>query len=789
MEFLDLSKRRTRNSSIPLAQYPENTESESSREVDAFLGQRVAQIASDARETKPGRGDKVLDEHGQPAAPLFRSWFVLILVLSYAIPAVLAWVITCILSFRPISGPKQYGVIYDPDSSYYGGYAEVGNSYVRSEEWFRAARVIQSIVSVLTIPLTSAVCSSAAVIFVQHHRSTPRLTIRQLITLADRGWVGPGTFGRLAISWRRYGSSFLLLAIFLTILGGILSPLQQLFLSSKTIKTPTFFQSVNSLFDIADPFLSYYQDREDLVTTVTRNALMSATNGEPQSQLWQGSGTSCNMTEIAALVRADSFTLPANCGNGNTLGNISSLADPFLAQLPNGYSTGLIRQYIPRFNSTARYENISATEYPSGCSQIPGAFYVQYTYVTQPNTTDVAGWNVEACMPTDMSKSPWMETRDRQDFTETLYLNISIYGGLTQSGTPVGGSMFRITLDTTGGYFELPNYMNGQVPGSLLTTIPNNMCGAGTDCLTEGSTTAPNGTIYEIFGPYDPNDPTTGNTKRDSSTIYNTKESNSSASAEMVVNKGPLLTTALALFGSGSFLADRIAHPEAYIGINYTRASDTGIYDPANVGACIDLFPMGLLFAELDTSNGGASSCISNTDYGSNGDDRLGTVMASWINNFLGDTGRLSSIFTAAGFLANQAWMSSNGISSGSLIIHFDFGADTQVPTISHAGIIIISTLLALYLVSLFIIALYTSLSPRWTNQLDAFAMMQIGAAMSDKISLMVMTRQSHTNILDEAPGWIGDVADEHEKVGRLGLGARRRLDPKRLYGCDTWVD
>jgi hypothetical protein len=40
----------------------------------------------------------------------------------------------------------------------------------------------------------------------------------------------------------------------------------------------------------------------------------------------------------------------------------------------NGYRTGLIRQFIPRINSTASYDSITAAEYPAGCDQITGAF-------------------------------------------------------------------------------------------------------------------------------------------------------------------------------------------------------------------------------------------------------------------------------------------------------------------------------------------------------------------------------------------------------------------------------
>lgn len=197
----------------------------------------------------------------------------------------------------------------------------------------------------------------------------------------------------------------------------------------------------------------------------------------------------------------------------------------------------------------------------------------------------------------------------------------------------------------------------------------------------------------------------------------------------------------------------------------------------------------------LDDSHGTRASqlgreCIGNTDYGDNGED-LGEVTAGWLSNFIihddDNADRLSNAFTAALFLATEAWISE--VELGSLKVNFDYGADTLIPTISKAGIIIVSILLATFLLSLFITALYASFSPRWTNQLDAFAMMKIGAAMSDKISLTVSTRKSLTSVLDTSPGWIGDVSGDSEEIGRLGLGAERRLDSKRDYLADTWVE
>lgn len=78
--------------------------------------------------------------------------------------------------------------------------------------------------AVLTIPLTSAVCSKAAVIYVQR-RGQRMLSLRQTMTLADKGWTEPEIFLKLMTgSYKRYGSWFLLLAIAVHILGPRLEP-------------------------------------------------------------------------------------------------------------------------------------------------------------------------------------------------------------------------------------------------------------------------------------------------------------------------------------------------------------------------------------------------------------------------------------------------------------------------------------------------------------------------------------------------------------------------------------
>jgi len=66
--------------------------------------------------------------------------------------------------------------------------------------------------------------------------------MRQLLALADKGWTDTSLYWQLVRGpkrwWQRYCSLFLLLAIALHILGGLISPLQALLLSSKAIKVP-----------------------------------------------------------------------------------------------------------------------------------------------------------------------------------------------------------------------------------------------------------------------------------------------------------------------------------------------------------------------------------------------------------------------------------------------------------------------------------------------------------------------------------------------------------------------
>ena len=69
-------------------------------------------------------------------------------------------------------------------------------------------------------------------------------------------------------------------------------------------------------------------------------------------------------------------------------------------------------------------------------------------------------------------------------------------------------------------------------------------------------------------------------------------------------NRGPLLTTTLALFGYGSFIAERMERPEAYL---YPSMTWEEYKAQPNPSACVGKAPfVGLLHTDIDSSQTGS---------------------------------------------------------------------------------------------------------------------------------------------------------------------------------------
>ncbi|KAL3457441.1 hypothetical protein BJX64DRAFT_17811 [Aspergillus heterothallicus] len=674
-----------------------------------------------------------------------RSFYAVVFALFYAALVLAPWVIICLLTDRPI-GRDRYDAIL---GSGYWGYdpRDTQSVYEKSERWYHAARVIQAIASVLTLPLTSAICASAAVIFMQRQE---QLTIPQLMSLADRGWLDWATYGRAAVYWKRYGSSFLLVAILVNVLGMIVSPLQAVFLFSEAVKTPTKIQSISSLVDLPSRFWVdgryYYPDR-NIITVKTRAALEITGAGDRQPNLWMGANVTCDPYKIGK------YDDNPCARHGTTFENISAMPDPFLAQLPNGFHTGLLRQFLPRINSSARFESIGEADFPGNCDQISDGFYAEYTNTSRysPDSDMMQIWGLRACMPGNVTQSPWMATRDRHDFSEELYLGITLVNySIGISGPPEHG-FFRVTLNTTTGYFELPNYMNGGVAGFLLSKDPTELC--DDHCESQGTFSNPDEYLYKAR--------------------RNTEITPVANALQDVPNKGPLFVIAMALFGSGSFIEAHARQPEAYaatISRDYNGDSDDG------AGACSYLVPLGNMLS-------GRGPCIYNSGGGENG-YLVRDLIADWLGIFYKDPASVANAFSAAAYLHHEVWMEDGDEDpyAPNFSVSFDMGTDRQKPVVSLAGVIVVSALLGIHVLALLALAGYAAWSPRWTKRLDSFAVMRIGGSIAQHVPLWMVHKNSMVKELDKVSAWMGDQMPETEAVGMLGLGGPLRLRSGRKY-------
>lgn len=230
--------------------------------------------------------DSVLIKNSAISLPSFRrSWYIFSLVLLYTVCSIFSWVITCILCLRPIT-ISSYGV----NQSTYINPGDLHTLYKTNEGWFRFARVLQAVVTILTIPIATAVCANAAVIFTQSGNSPSHLSLRQLMVLADKGWSDIPTLLSFVLrrrrrAWKRYGSSFLGVAIALHLVGFLIAPLQQTFLSSAVIKIPSNSSSTVGGLHAFSSAKDEGKTNYNSVVVLTREALTTAAMDDLQANI------------------------------------------------------------------------------------------------------------------------------------------------------------------------------------------------------------------------------------------------------------------------------------------------------------------------------------------------------------------------------------------------------------------------------------------------------------------------------------------------------------------------
>ena len=165
---------------------------------------------------QPGRTFPTANQrliHDRIAGEIKKHSLALWLIVLYAFIAILSWTITCVLCYQPIGVPSYF------DQS--GNYSK--SHYETTDNWRKAASVGLSILGVISIPVTSAICAKAAAVYCQRRSdaNVPTQSLRQMLALADKGWSDSSTLLDVVrpSTSRRTSSPLLILSAGLVAIG------------------------------------------------------------------------------------------------------------------------------------------------------------------------------------------------------------------------------------------------------------------------------------------------------------------------------------------------------------------------------------------------------------------------------------------------------------------------------------------------------------------------------------------------------------------------------------------
>ncbi|OBT42309.1 hypothetical protein VE00_06369 [Pseudogymnoascus sp. WSF 3629] len=317
--------------------------------------------------------------------------------------------------------------------------------------------------------------------------------------------------------------------------------------------------------------------------------------------------------------------------------------------------------------------------------------------------------------------------------------------------------------NSTRGYFELGNYQNGFTPSGLLESWPTPEDMASDFKDYEGA----------VDGSVPPSDTAaqrdTGN--HVSWPIVPGFKSSIDDANERRPTPGPLITTALAMFGHSSAFFIATNATNLTTNDNYKRmCRDTVL--PFSM-----LMSMSFSYVQIDICSRDRSGHPTNQEPKTPLDLATDeTLLPELVYNFINifsNANRAKELLTIALFFASEIHLTTTaslGSSSlNSCAIYTGDGSQILKPRYGLAGIIVVSLLIAIQVAGLVILAIYNSSFPTWTPNLDALALAKVGAELKD-LGLSPIGRESHGDAakLASASGLVGVVDDDKEMVTLL---------------------
>ncbi|WQF76231.1 hypothetical protein CDEST_01245 [Colletotrichum destructivum] len=633
------------------------------------------------------------------------------IVAAYLLLLVVPWLCVCVVNRRTTADP--WGIIMQSDLDNY-------------RRWLGVASFLGTVAAVVALPCVAALLAYGAVVFSQRRSKQQSLTVRQLLAISDLKWTAFVSSGE--------SSSYLLLATGLLLLAAVQPALQALLMpATGRLVYPCDSSRHLSKWDRtcdgaghraerigrdAEPVLLREADAPPIVSAV-RSRLVNVTSADIQENLWRDGDTHRSFTTGEYQQYNDSFWVSA---------------------VPAGATTGPLRQHSIRLSSSADCKAAGRDEFPARCDGY---------------ATSIEGFGVvvRTCMPgSHANTANGVPPRRRQDVEEVLFIDAQISAEAAASRDflpePAENVTIRCVARTTRAFFEIANAHPGSRPSEMLDEWPTD------EEMTH-------------FHDYD----WLGN--------LITKGSQDDWDRDRFAGwsspQGPLRTTAEALFGDGSY-----AHTVVGF-LNQTfpdrrfpadASSDSAVLE-ATRKACALEAPLSAWQLPYNSENDAYDSWFASVYQGCALEDLPKTLFRMAQGLQYEKVAR--STLGVGMYLSNAAVLQDAASNAAARTIYNLTGVEFVAPRYSPGATAAVSLLIGAQAVALVLLVCYIYSLPTWTDTLDAFAMMRLGAHLRDSVEFPPLGRVDREELamLGETDGLLGvasGAADGSE--GDLELAA-----------------